>query len=178
MELLSLLLSQLGMSNQQPVIRSPQMEIAEPQYEDKVAEALTKLQDATGLQVDSPEARQLLRMTKAVESENGKYLRQLSGGPGVGAFQIEPKTEQDIWDNFLEFHPKTREYVSGMNRDLNDELYGATMARLKYYRQPGKIPKKPEHMAQYWADNYNTKAGSKGRKRAVELYDKYYGGAR
>ncbi len=175
MNWISLLMDSLLSPPKKPVIRSPQMEIAQPQYEDKIAEALIKLEQATGYGYDSPEARRLLRLTKAVESENGKYLRQLSGGPGKGPFQVEPKTERDIWENYLEFHPKTRAYVKGLKKDLDDELYGATMARIRYKRAPGKLPKDVGGMAEYWARHYNTKAGRKGIQRAKELYQKYYG---
>lgn len=181
------LLGALLLRPQKPVIKSPEMPIAAPEYESPLAEALIKLSKATGGNFDSPEMRQLMQLTRATESQNGKFNKQFgANGVAIGPYQIEPKTERDIWDNFLEFHPKTKAYVGTLKRDLNDPIYNATMARLKYARRGqgekwswdniGKnIPSTVPEQAKYWAKHYNTKASSKGINKAIEDYNKYYG---
>lgn len=45
---------------------------------------------------DQANLRELLIRTAKHESLGGEYLEQLSGGPGRGAWQVEPETARDI----------------------------------------------------------------------------------
>lgn len=110
----------------------------------------------------------LLLGTAAQESEFGHYLRQLGNGPARGFFQMEPATEEDIWNNYLAFRPPLRSAVylitgrSGPGPWLEwDVAYQIVMARLQYRRAPGAVPETLQGQAEYWKDFYNT-AGGKG----------------
>ncbi|MGX9962205.1 hypothetical protein ACVFYP_02720 [Roseomonas sp. F4] len=129
--------------------------------------------------LDDPEAttaaRQLLLGT-ALQESGLKHLRQLANrdgtrGPAVGYFQMEPTTHDDIWVNFLDFrkalaararavaglasgHPKAELMVE-------NHIYAAVMARLRYRRAPGKLPAAGDvkAMGAYWKAHYNTPLG-------------------
>lgn len=184
MESLSMLLHALQ-NPPAPVIRSVEKPIAEPQYMDELDKVLPGLQESTGLPFDTPEARQLLHLTKAVESENGKFLKNFRGSSARGPYQIIDLDHNDVHENYLRFHPKTRKYVSQYKRDRMDPNYSAALARIHYWRfgekQNGKggtpLPKVGdiEGAAKYWAKFYHTKAGRKDIARAVRVYKKYYG---
>ncbi|MBF0148367.1 MAG: hypothetical protein HQL85_19610 [Magnetococcales bacterium] len=53
----------------------------------------------------SEEAEQLVVGT-GIQESGLRHLRQIGGGPGLGIWQMEPKTHADIWDNFLHFRAK------------------------------------------------------------------------
>tara|TARA_R110001606_G_scaffold7033_7_gene31527 strand:+ start:888 stop:1529 length:642 start_codon:yes stop_codon:yes gene_type:complete len=48
---------------------------------------------------DQSRLKELLIRTAKHESLGGKYLEQLSGGPGRGAWQVEPNTAKDVLKN-------------------------------------------------------------------------------
>ncbi len=52
----------------------------------------------------SPAAEQLLLAT-AIQESHLTHRKQI-GGPALSYFQIEPKTHNDIWDNFLKYRPQ------------------------------------------------------------------------
>ena len=52
------------------------------------------------LQLYSKDAEELLIFTCAVESDGGTYLKQIKG-PALGIYQMEPRTYNDIWQNYM-----------------------------------------------------------------------------
>ena len=93
------------------------------------------------LNLYSPGVEELLCMTCAQESALGKYRVQMGGGPALGIFQMEPKTYDDIWDNFLKYRPSL---VGAITRDVsrleNNDEYAIFMARCQYLRAPEAVP--------------------------------------
>lgn len=97
--------------------------------------------------MDSPEAEDLL-MGTAVQESSLIYLRQLSGGPGMGIFQIEPSTHDDVWTNYLDFRPDmaaTLNSLAAGGKGTSAQLpwnlaYSAAIARLIYWRAPPPCP--------------------------------------
>jgi len=96
------------------------------------------------------------------------HLTQLGNGPAKGIFQIEPDTEQDIWDSYLAHRPGKASYVRGLmsqhmtdfGPDLSGNLrYQVAMCRLKYWQRRFKWPQDPndiEALGTIWDRQYNT----------------------
>lgn len=99
----------------------------------------------------SEHAVELLMMTAAHESILGYYLHQV-GGPANGIYQMEPPTEVDIWENFLEYNSDLADKIRNLTlvtlvdeeleaNELCANLYYATaMARAHYYRDSEALP--------------------------------------
>ena len=134
----------------------------------------------------SQEAEDLLVGTCAQESRGGTYLFQEGINPNlyesfeknilaVGIYQMEPRTHDDLWDNFIFpnaklfklFKPFTEFTAYTMLYDL---YYATTMARMFYLRVKEPIPKTLEYQAEYYKKYYNTPKG----KATVEEYIKNY----
>ena len=139
------------------------------------------------LALDSP-AAELLMLGTAAQESNFKFLEQISGGPGIGLFQMEPRTYHDIWDRFLATRPvwnaRAREWshnssIPGTSRPIAAEMawnlrYAAAMARIHYYRVPEALPvAQPEAVARYWKRYYNTIHGSGSVEQFVKNLQKY-----
>ena len=127
----------------------------------------------------TPDAEEILLMIAAHESQLGKYIVQIGGGPARGVYQIEPETMQDNYDNFLNARPELKKQfatVSGYDGPDVDQLtdnpiYGTLHARLKIYRSPGAIPHDLPAMAEYAKAVFNSAGGS---ATAKEYLDDYY----
>lgn len=53
----------------------------------------------------------LLLGTMAVESDFGRYVKQIGGGPALGVFQCEPATRRDIDEHYLKYKPELRQQL-------------------------------------------------------------------
>lgn len=121
-------------------------------------------------------AENLVLGTWAVESELGTYLRQIGGGPAMGAGQMEPVTHADIWRNWLAHQPETAEklrqlvpplYWTGdddvpVDADaLIDLRYSCAMTRIHYRRARPPLPAALDWPAleAYHKKYYNTPLG-------------------
>ncbi|KKL61842.1 hypothetical protein LCGC14_2191270 [marine sediment metagenome] len=137
-------------------------------------------------QMWSPAAENLIMGTAAHESAGLKYVRQISGGPALGAFQMEPATVLDIWDNYLKAHLKLRNLIVELlwpwpeATDLTNQLvwnptYATAMARLVYWRRPEPLPDADdiEGLAQYWGRFYQTSNDPEKIQRFVFDYNFY-----
>lgn len=117
----------------------------------------------------SEAAEQLLLGTALAESGLTERV-QRAGGPAKGLFQMEPRTHDDIWSNFLRYRRPLGTAVSALARDpsapssadmeMND-AYACAMARIHYLRVPAALPPAGDHdrMANYWKAYYNTAGG-------------------
>ncbi|MBT4083561.1 MAG: hypothetical protein HOD58_06290 [Gammaproteobacteria bacterium] len=131
----------------------------------------------------SPAAENLLLGTAAQESQMGTYLRQIGGGPACGMFQIEPKTNRDVWNKYLKYRPDIAEKVSsfmysGFDQDfmlVSSLPYATSIARLVYWRSPLPLPNANdvEGLAEMWKEVYNTKNGAGTEQEFVENYHRY-----
>lgn len=118
----------------------------------------------------SEEAVDLLALTAAHESKGGTYLKQI-GGPALGPYQMEPTTEEDIWENYLDYRPSLSARVFNMKGKspttpllATNFVYATAMARVHYFRVPSPLPKKEEEnyllkLAEYAKEHYNTHLG-------------------
>jgi hypothetical protein len=130
------------------------------------------------LEMDSPEAIELMVGTGLQESRF-KHLRQLSGGPGIGFYQMEMATAEDIVYRYTQ--NKKHDFRTKVSRavPLGEPLWLLTpdeleweltvnlalqvlLARLKYYMVPEPIPPARDFKghAAYWKQHYNTPLGA------------------
>lgn len=129
----------------------------------------------------STDAVALLLGTAAQESALGTYVKQING-PAEGIFQMEPNTELDIWDNYLNYRPElAQQILSIMGGDTESLVlnlgYQTIMARIHYLRVPEALPdsKDVAAMAQYWKRYYNTPKGKGTEAEFIENYYRYVG---
>lgn len=133
----------------------------------------------------------LLLGTCAQESKMGIYIHQLGNGPALGIFQIEPKSHDDLWINFIEKQEHQsfklildRLYPNKPNAEqmIWDMQYAAIMARIFYLRalwHDGKevIPEGPELdvIWDIYKTHFNTKYGKATKTEFFNNYRKYVG---
>jgi len=140
---------------------------------------------ATGLW--SQAAENLVLGTAAQESACGKFVVQLKGGPARGIFQMEPRTLDDIYDNYLSYRDDLRGSIDAWLIGAIDKAenltvnlaYAALMCRVHYLRRAEPLPKADDvhGMAAYWKRYYNTVRGKGTQQEFVENYERYIGGA-
>ena len=132
----------------------------------------------------TPAAVQLLLAT-AIQESNLLHRKQI-GGPALSYFQIEPKTHDDIWDNFLKYRPQLSSKVDQLMsnpaankiKELeNNDKYAAAIARIHYLRVPAPLPKHNDivKMAAYWKRYYNTALGKGKEADFINNWNKYKG---
>lgn len=65
----------------------------------------------------SEPAERMVLGTACQESECGRFLVQV-GGPALGIYQMEPKTEYDLIKNFIRHRPALHDKMKGYPRYL------------------------------------------------------------
>lgn len=128
--------------------------------------------------LDSPAARALLLGTAMVESDL-QHLQQI-GGPAMGLFQVEPRTHDDCWSNYLAYRPAMhaafRElavYDPSPEQMRWNLVYACAMARLVYWRDPKPLPDmQPMALALAWKRIFNTAEGKGDAHKAVPIFAK------
>ena len=120
-----------------------------------------------GLGLGGSAAEELLLGT-AIQESSLTHRTQLGGGPGLGLFQMEPATHNDIWNNYLKYRPDLGKQVSSLLTSTdklgnlqNNDAYATAMARVHYLRARGALPSAGDlsGQASYWKSNYNTSLG-------------------
>ncbi len=130
------------------------------------------------------EAAELLLFGTALTESNLRWLRQKKSGPGLGFYQIEPVTHEDIWVSYLQKkrNKKLRANVQWLisRAPLEEQLmhnlsYATAIARVIYWRKPEAMPEAfdLEGLAKYWKDHYNTFLGSGKPETFVKKITQY-----
>ena len=131
----------------------------------------------------SEDAIELLMFTAAVESQGGTYLKQVKG-PALGIYQMEPRTHNDIWQNFLRNRTDIL-YILSANflvpkmpdedRLIYDLYYATALCRIYYLRCPSNLPDKNnvESIWEYYKNYYNTPAGKAKKDKCIQSYLDY-----
>ncbi|MDB4725963.1 hypothetical protein OAF54_00910 [bacterium] len=129
--------------------------------------------DYMGVKFTGLAAERLLIGTMLTES-GGRFIDQKQKandllGPAVGLWQMERKTHDDIWDNYLNFRADLHQRISHLKVDwptafehlAGNNFYACAMARLKYWRVKPPLPDADdlEGLANYWKYSYNTSQG-------------------
>jgi len=130
----------------------------------------------------SPEAEELLLGT-ALQESRLQYIKQLGTGPALGVFQMEPRTHDDIWKNYLSYKPDLAKAVGKLSHSVNaqslatDLLYAAAMSRVHYLRIPERLPAEGDigGQAAYWKQYYNTYLGAGTEEEYLEVWKTYMG---
>ena len=141
-------------------------------------EMITEVLKTAPRNLYSETAVDLLMLTAATESRLGYFWKQIKG-PARGVFQMEPATEQDIWEHYLKFNSDLSDWVKSYKHSRGDDLknnlaYQIAMARVHYYRVPARLPDPtPEAMAGYWKTNFNTNLGKGSTEKAIRDYNLY-----
>jgi hypothetical protein len=120
----------------------------------------------------------LLAFTFLKESNGGRYVMQLGGGPAIGPFQMEPATHDDCWRNFLVYQPDLARIARSFARGSTESAEqmagnwycGCFMARIKYIRDSAPLPahNDAKGIVEYWKRVYNTHLGA-GRVDAATI---------
>lgn len=116
-------------------------------------------------------AAELLLLGTALTESNLRYLRQKKGGPGLGLYQIEKITHDDIWKSYLDKLTKVKLKAKvtwltsriPLEEQLTHNLaYATAIARVIYWRKPAKLPEAKDiaGLAKYWKTHYNTHLGA------------------
>lgn len=149
-----------------------------PQFSDLVKRVIL----AQDLYSDA--ALNLLLGTAAQESLFGTHIRQLESGPALGVFQMEPATEEDIWENYLSsryYRRAAMVKICGVFSFVNNGAlewnlaYAICMTRLFYRRIKEPFPDAQDikGFAQYWKKYYNTSVGKGTVEEFIHNYNKY-----
>ncbi len=140
-------------------------------YTDKFINSIAKIVDHVLITLDmhSQDAFDLVMRTGMQESKF-KYLEQIGGGPGLGFWQTEPGMTgaEDTWVNYLMFKTAIREklvLVAPLGPWDEITIMGnialqVALCRLKYRRDPHRIPSDIPGQASYWKRVYNTPLGA------------------
>lgn len=133
----------------------------------------------------SAEAEEILVATCAHESKGGTYVMQVSG-PAVGAYQMEPRTHDDLWSRELRAHQdraitllkacgyRARPAATTMSTNL---LYATLMARVFYMQFREALPKSDDLDAiwEYYKKYWNTELGSAKKEDFLKNYYAFTG---
>lgn len=105
--------------------------------------------------------------------ETGYRTRRQIGGPALGYWQVEPRTHDDLWRNWLDARPALAEIARSclpaqFDKQPNAEAmvvsdrYAACIGTLVFYRSPIALPLRGDARAQCaaWKQAYNTAAGA------------------
>lgn len=122
------------------------------------------------------EAAEELVLGTALQESGLRYLKQLGGGPALGLWQMEPATHDDIWANYLAYHPdlagrlKSLAVIPSAMTMVGNLWYAAAMCRVHYYRSPDPLPPAGALLAQaaMWKKVYNTPLGKGSAAEYVE----------
>ena len=153
------------------------MTIDKNQLRDLITETLEEIG------MNSTAAVNLLMGTAAQESHLGTYIRQVKG-PALGVFQMEPFTNDDIWNNYLLYKSdnfKQKIFDACKSDQLFNETlvfnlkYAIIMARLHYRRVREALPKHDgvEGLARYWKKYYNTELGKGTVEEFIKNYNRF-----
>jgi hypothetical protein len=130
-----------------------------------------------GLYSDS--AVNLLLGTCAQESKMGTYLKQING-IALGIYQIESKTHDDVWENYLNYNTILRDKISRFseckaNNLITNLAYSTAIARIIYLRVPERLPNAYDvaGLARYWKQYYNTEQGKGCVADFIANYKRY-----
>ena len=148
-------------------------------YKDQLRDLIERT--LRGINKYSPEAVNLLMGTCAQESRLGVYIKQLSSGPALGVFQMEPFTFNDIVNCYLAFNESLAQKIKNecdVSIFKSEALeYNLKLAicftRVHYLRFPEPLPNDLDGMARIWKKRYNTILGAGSEEEFIKNYERY-----
>lgn len=136
--------------------------------------------------MNTPASINLLIGIALAESNCGEYVYQV-GGPAIGPYQMQPKTHDDIYQNYLNHKLALKSFVltSVTGYGLTDRhsemaynwLYATVMARVHLWRVREPLPDHNDLWAlgAYWKIHWNTDSGRGDVEDFVEGLRAYLG---
>lgn len=116
------------------------------------------------------ERAEMLVFGTAVQESGLRFLVQIGGGPGLGLYQMEPATEEDIHQNFLAYRAGLRDIVEAalvprvprLEQLVWNLRYATVMCRIHYLRDKAPLPAADDlaGLGALWKRVYNTPAGA------------------
>ena len=133
-----------------------------------------------GIGLYSDTALNLVTGTGLVES-GYRVTSQIGGGPALGWFQMEPRTHDDIWVNFLRYRLDLANRIlaasgltglPGAENLTRNKVYSACMCRVQYLRTPVPLPSATDAAAlsAYHKQYYNTALGKANASANTPLF--------
>mgnify|MGYP003365417421 CR=1 FL=1 len=137
------------------------------------ARVILPVLDALALPGDPVARRQLMAGIGNVET--GYRTRRQANGPALGYWQVEPRTHDDLWRNWLgnrltlahiargylpsQYSASPIGHASAM---VLSDSYGLCIAALVFFRSDEPLPARDDPVAQCraWKRAYNTAAGA------------------
>lgn len=134
----------------------------------------------------SEAAEQLIVGTAARESALGFYLHQYPTGPAVSIYQIEEKTYDNMWAEYLVTRDDLKKSILGAcgyssipvaDRMITDLKLATIMCRIRYLWVPAALPAFGDiaEQANYWAKYYNANSVTGVPAKYIETYNQYVG---
>lgn len=131
------------------------------------------------ISLDNP--TELLLATCAQESHLGQFRTQLGGGPARGIFQMEGEDHDDIWLNYIIYHPLLKTALVKLSPShttddmVDNDDYAIAMARVHYERCRGNLPAATSlyGLWTYYKHNYNTMQGAATQDEFFNNYKTY-----
>lgn len=141
-----------------------------------------------GGRYESVESNFLSLCTTGIESECGKFNKQING-PALSWWQIEPATHDDIWANCDALKDKSFArrvlLLAGGHESyshdllLNSPMYACAMARLKYSMDAKALPKYNggtsldlDMFYRYYKRVYNTELGASTYQKWIDAINR------
>lgn len=137
------------------------------------------------LNLYSESAVQLLLFTCAAETNGGEYLKQI-GGPALGIYQIEPRSYEDLWMNYIKKRGDLNlimnskfnaPYIQEERRVIYDLDFATAVARIFYRRVQEALPRADDVGAiwAYYKKYWNTEKGAAERDVCIKKYRAFIG---
>ena len=117
----------------------------------------------------SSSAETLLMATAAVESDLGFHIKQRKS-KGLGVYQINPRTHQQVWDRYLAEDPDLASKVRGLasqheflinpHLELTTNLRYATAIAWMIYRRTGKTLPDADNikaLGRFWRKHFHSR---------------------
>ena len=115
----------------------------------------------------------------AAQESKLRYFRQLNSGPARGIFQIEPRTERDLW-KYIHARPDIAAVIEQRCNLQDPDVvhlecnlpYQVLLCRVYLLRIPEALPAEHDLLGQahYWKKYYNTAAGRGTEEEYIRSY--------
>lgn len=134
------------------------------------------------LGMHSEASERLVWITGIAESRY-LYVKQVRG-PALSWWQIEPKTSDWLWFDYLQRRSDLKDRVEDFAapHPITGQLtWNAALAcalcRVRYWTVPEKLPdaEDADGMGAYWKDHYNSAGGAGDPEKFAALYRQYTG---
>lgn len=132
--------------------------------------------------MNSKAAQQFMVAVAAQESNCGDYFKQLGNGPAEGIWQVEPSTQDSLYQDYINYRPDIAELVSALLPQaiitapaISCPMYCCAIARLVVYRQPVPMPEfgDKEGMWEVYKKYFNSYLGKATKEEWDYNWDKY-----